>query len=34
MTGRVSKRSKGIKVPFRLWYGLAVGFLVIPVIVF
>jgi len=26
--------SKGIKIPFRLWYGLAACFLVLPVIVF
>ena len=34
MTGKNSKRPTGIKIPFRLWYGLAAGFLVIPVIVF
>ena len=28
------KKSSGVKIPFRLWYGLTVSFLVIPVIVF
>ena len=28
------KEKKGVKIPFRLWYALTVGFLVIPVIVF
>lgn len=34
MNGRNTKRTAGIKIPFRMWYGLAVGFIVIPVIVF
>ena len=33
MTAR-KKEATGIKIPFRLWYALAVGFLVIPVIIF
>lgn len=33
MTAR-KKNETGIRIPFRLWYGLATGFLVIPVIVF
>ena len=34
MTGKKTSGPKGIKIPFRLWYGLAAAFLVIPVIVF
>lgn len=34
MTGKRKSASKGIKIPFRLWYGFAVSFLAIPVIVF
>lgn len=33
MTAR-KKTASGIKMPFRLWYALATGFLVIPVIIF
>jgi len=28
------KKSSGVKIPFRLWYGLSVSFLVIPVVIF
>ena len=34
MTAKNKKEKKGIKIPFRLWYALTTGFLVIPVIVF
>ena len=34
MTAKKKKEKKGISIPFRLWYALTVGFLVIPVIVF
>ena len=28
------KEKKTVKIPFRLWYALTTGFLVIPVIIF
>lgn len=34
MTAKKKKEKKGINIPYRLWYALTVGFLVIPVIVF
>jgi len=34
MTARRKTEKAAVKIPFRLWYGLTVGFLVIPVIVF
>ena len=34
MTARRKKEASGVSIPFRLWYGLSAGFLVVPVIVF
>ena len=34
MTAGRKIEKPGVKIPFRLWYGLTVGFLVIPVIIF
>ena len=34
MTARRKTEKAAVKIPFRLWYALTVGFLVIPVIVF